>query len=125
MFARFSLFAIVTALGAIGFSWAQTAECSKGNIAVEFPTGMSCQEIATAYQISLKDLESANTGVDCENLSSGGVLCIPVTCNGYKVQGGDTCTSIEDKNGITPLAFQLSNPEIDALCNNLTPGEVK
>ncbi|KAJ3988821.1 hypothetical protein F5890DRAFT_258000 [Lentinula detonsa] len=134
MFARFSLFAIVTALGAIGFSWAQTdpATCSNGNIVItvpttstSFPTGVTCQEIATVFKISLSELESANAGVDCSNLVAGSMLCIPLTCSVYKVQAGDTCALIATKNGISLAAFQLSNPQIDDLCNNLTVGEVR
>ncbi|KAJ3733794.1 hypothetical protein DFJ43DRAFT_194894 [Lentinula guzmanii] len=135
MFARFSLFAIVTALGAIGFSWAQTdpaCSSSNGNIVIKvpttstsFPTGVTCQEIATAFKISLLELESANAGVDCQNLAAGSVLCVPgTTCSQYKVQAGDTCALIVTKNGIRSLAaLQLSNPQIDDSCNNLTVGE--
>ncbi|KAJ3800348.1 hypothetical protein GGU11DRAFT_852275 [Lentinula aff. detonsa] len=133
MFARFSLFAIVTALGAIGFSWAQTdpaCSSSNGNIVIKvpttstsFPTGVTCEEIATAFKFSLLALESANAGVDCSKLVAGSMLCIPLTCSVYKVQGGDNCALIATKNGISLEEFQLSNPQIDDLCNNLTVGE--
>ena len=97
-------------------------------------------------------LAEANSQInlDCTNLSPGEVspvqkiiffssnvsflyfaqqICLGIVgrdCNiVYTVQSGDTCPSIASNTGISVEQFLIDNPNIDAYCSNITPGDVR
>ncbi|KAE9392235.1 hypothetical protein BT96DRAFT_979519 [Gymnopus androsaceus JB14] len=126
MFARLSLFALVTALVAImGVRVLAQSSCQATYTVV---SGDNCVAIAAKFNVSDASLLAANPVVDanCDNLFVGQQLCIPAAaCSAeYTVKSGDVCISIANQFGITVAELEAANSEIDPLCNNLSVGEV-
>ncbi|KAJ4000371.1 hypothetical protein F5050DRAFT_571825 [Lentinula boryana] len=126
MFARISLFALVTALGAIMGKPFLTS-CQATYIVV---SGDNCVAIAAKFNVSDAALLAANPAVDsnCDNLFVGQQLCIPTapaSCQAeYTVKSGDVCISIANMFNITAAQLEAANTDIDPLCDNLQPGEL-
>ncbi|KIK57055.1 carbohydrate-binding module family 50 protein [Collybiopsis luxurians FD-317 M1] len=125
MFARLSLFAMVTALGAIlGANVLAQTSCEATYTVV---SGDNCVAIASKFNVTYDALVAANPAVDaqCDNLFVGQKLCIPPPCTKqYTVQSGDVCISIANQFNITAAQLEAANPDIDPLCDNLQPGEI-
>ncbi|KAJ3787255.1 hypothetical protein GGU11DRAFT_501508 [Lentinula aff. detonsa] len=128
MFARISLFALVTALGAImGANVLAQTSCQATYTVV---SGDNCVAIAAKFNVSDAALLAANPAVDsnCDNLFVGQQLCIPTapaSCQAqYTVKSGDVCISIANMFNITAAQLEAANSDIDPLCDNLQPGEV-
>jgi len=125
MFARLSLFAIVTALSA-ALVTAQTS-CQATDTVV---SGDNCVAIAARFNVSDAALLAANPVLDanCDNLFVGQQLCIPFPPTGcsaqYTVLSGNTCTQIAAQFGTTFAALVAANPALNAQCSNLAVGEV-
>ncbi|KAJ3086401.1 hypothetical protein HK102_013190 [Quaeritorhiza haematococci] len=85
-----------------------------------FP-GDTCWDIAANNNISLNRFLAANPGINCDNLTVGSQVCLPlpnddivVTCvAAVTVQHGDTCWAIAGANGITLRTLSILNPGID------------
>ncbi|KAF5361125.1 hypothetical protein D9758_009073 [Tetrapyrgos nigripes] len=94
-------------------------------------SGDLCDAISAAQHASTFQLANANQGVinaDCSNLAVGMPLCLGdlgKDCSTVTVvKSGDECATIANKAGI-PLATLLhNNPNVDADCSNIYPGEV-
>ncbi|KAJ4470891.1 hypothetical protein J3R30DRAFT_3408145 [Lentinula aciculospora] len=136
MFARLSVFAIVTALGVIGSKGLALPSANVFSRATCQPTysvvsGDTCSEIASKFNVTVSALENANPTIDsnCDNLFIGEQLCIPSTppptcTSDYAVKAGDVCDSIASQFGVTLAQLEAANPEIDPLCDNLQIGEI-
>ncbi|KAJ3743751.1 hypothetical protein DFH05DRAFT_1247196 [Lentinula detonsa] len=131
MFARISLFALVTALGAIMGANVYAQTSCQATYTVVF--GDNCVAIAAKFNVSDAALLAANPvsqAVDsnCDNLFVGQQLCIPTapaSCQAeYTVKSGDVCISIANMFNITAAQLEAANSDIDPLCDNLQPGEV-
>ncbi|KAJ3709560.1 hypothetical protein DFJ43DRAFT_1035119 [Lentinula guzmanii] len=105
MFARISLFALVTALGAIMGANVLAQTSCQATYTVVF--GDNCVAIAAKFNVSDAALLAANPAVDsnCDNLFVGQQLCIPTapaSCQAqYTVKSGDVCISIANMFNIT------------------------
>lgn len=84
-------------------------------------SGDSCDAIAIAYNVSTNSIIKAGSlRNDCRNLLPGTSLCLPAPCVLYRIQEGDSCTSIVKANsGVTGVSFLAWNPNITPLCTNL------
>ncbi|KAF9073609.1 hypothetical protein BDP27DRAFT_1360220 [Rhodocollybia butyracea] len=129
MFAHIQLVAWATALGSMTHVFAQSSSCATNYTVQE---GDICSTIASQFNVTIVALETANPQInsDCTNLDIGEVLCIPAapTCPSgvtYVVQSGDVCINIANMFNTTVEALDLSNPQIDANCDNLFVGEVE
>ncbi|OJJ88679.1 uncharacterized protein ASPGLDRAFT_1499907, partial [Aspergillus glaucus CBS 516.65] len=57
--------------------------------------------------------------LDGTNLLVDQVLCLPRKCNVYKVQDGDTCSSIASSQRISVTDLLRYNPTLNSACSNL------
>ncbi|KAJ3787270.1 hypothetical protein GGU10DRAFT_374114 [Lentinula aff. detonsa] len=140
MFARLSLFAMVTALGVIGansFAVPRANIYSRATCQATYTVvaGDTCNKIASEFGVTTPALEAANPTIDanCDNLFIGEILCIPgtppppppPTCVAeYTVKAGDVCNSIANQFDITVAQLEAANPEIDPLCDNLQINQI-
>ncbi|KAF9068410.1 hypothetical protein BDP27DRAFT_823732 [Rhodocollybia butyracea] len=131
MFARLSLLAAITTLGAIMGSnvLAQTSSsCQTIHTVVQ---GDNCQALAATFNITDAALLAANPSVDstCSNLFVGEQLCIPPaptppSCQAtYTVVSGDNCVAIAAKFNVSDASLLAANPQVDEFCDNLNVGE--
>ncbi|KAJ7642036.1 hypothetical protein FB45DRAFT_826290 [Roridomyces roridus] len=98
-------------------------------------SGDTCATVESKNGISDATLHSLNPSINsaCSNLQVGQQLCVnggtttnpPGDCSGqtYTVVSGDTCTSIESKNGISDATLHSLNPSINSACSNLQVGQ--
>ena len=73
-----------------------------------------------------------NAGIinaDCTNLFPGEELCLGITGQDCEVTpvvvSGDSCFSISQIAGTTTDIILANNPNVDAACDNIYPGEVR
>ncbi|KAF5383454.1 hypothetical protein D9757_006109 [Collybiopsis confluens] len=133
MFALVTFAAWAMALGSISYtSFNVHAQTSNATCTTNYTVqqGDICQTIASQFNVTIADLESANPSINsgCTNLAIGEVLCIPAAaaCSSnvtYVVKDGDVCIDIANMFNITFAALEAANPEIDANCDNLSIGE--
>ncbi len=87
-------------------------------------SGDTFYSIANRFNITVKDLETANPGVDPNSLVVGRIICIPkkvvppgtAPCPGgayYTIEAGDTYFSIANRFGVTVRDLELANPGVD------------
>ncbi|PAV18213.1 hypothetical protein PNOK_0669900 [Pyrrhoderma noxium] len=106
---------------------AQLANCAR-NYTVQ--PGDVCDAISAANHVSTFQLAHVNTfiDVDCTNLFVGEILCLGIVgqdCSTTTVvQEGNTCPSIEAAASIPASTLFNNNPNINADCSNIYPGEV-
>lgn len=81
----------------------------------------TCNSIAVAQSVSTYAVYGPSGLRDCDQLPTGGKLCLLGQCTTYKVTLNDTCDSIIAAAGITvsPAMFVAWNPNINTLCTNL------
>ncbi|KAK0231565.1 hypothetical protein IW262DRAFT_1292431 [Armillaria fumosa] len=109
------------------FSAAQVANCAR-NYTVHL--GDTCDAISAAQNSSTYQLASVNTNINvgCTNLALGEVLCLGITgqdcTDTYVVASGDNCVAIAAAEGTTDDILLANNPNVDATCANIYPGEV-
>ncbi|KAF5383492.1 hypothetical protein D9757_006090 [Collybiopsis confluens] len=127
MFARRSLFAMVTALGAIMAAKVLAQTCQATYTVV---SGDNCVAIAAKFNVTDAALLAANPAVDanCDNLFIGQQLCIPLppaNCKSqYTVVAGDNCVAIAAEFSVSDAALLAANPAVNAQCSNLSVGEL-
>ncbi|KAF8876147.1 hypothetical protein BD779DRAFT_1677899 [Infundibulicybe gibba] len=127
MFAFVQLFSVVFSSIYIAGAQAQVANCARNYTVApgDFCDGISAAQHASTYQLA-----SLNPQVDalCDNLFVGEVLCLGLVgkdCqNTHIVQSGEGCNAITAGAGITFGILRTNNPNVDANCTNIYPGEV-
>ncbi|EIM84046.1 uncharacterized protein STEHIDRAFT_61989 [Stereum hirsutum FP-91666 SS1] len=93
--------------------------------------GDVCDSISAAQNVSTFQLANANPTInaDCSNLALGEPLCLGITgqdcTTTHVVSSGETCTSIADGAGIAFSLLVGNNPNVNADCSNIYPGEVR
>ncbi|KAF9002304.1 hypothetical protein BDQ17DRAFT_1425963 [Cyathus striatus] len=94
-------------------------------------TGDTCDLISEKEGVSSFQLASVNSGTinsECSNLFVGEVLCLATpeeNCpDVFVVRSGDSCDVIADDSGISVGLLLENNPNVNAECTNLRPGEV-
>ncbi|KAI5208109.1 hypothetical protein E4T39_01504 [Aureobasidium subglaciale] len=89
--------------------------------------GDTCASIAKTYGVASYALATGNEGKinDCNSIQSGLTLCMPLTCDLYELQDGDTCYDLEIILDIpSSRSLQQYNPWINNDCSNLDLGRV-
>ncbi|KAJ7627281.1 hypothetical protein FB45DRAFT_795442, partial [Roridomyces roridus] len=92
-------------------------------------SGDTCASIESKNGISDATLHSLNPSINsaCSNLQVGQPLCVSggtTSCTkSYTVVSGDTCVSVESKNGISDATLHSLNPSINSACSNLQVGQ--
>ncbi|MGE5596621.1 MAG: LysM peptidoglycan-binding domain-containing protein [Hyphomicrobiales bacterium] len=129
----------------------QTVTGGGGRQTYTVKPGDTCSAIASQFSISVDELLKANRTIDsdCGNLHEGDELVIPGAGGGttgsgnggaaatptpnagnggrgktYTVQAGDTCAGIAAAKGTSADQIIAANPNINAECSNLQPGDV-
>ncbi|KAF9002288.1 hypothetical protein BDQ17DRAFT_1280576 [Cyathus striatus] len=127
----FSLVAFATTAVLLATSQAQTlpATCTRNYtvVAHDFCDLISAKEGVSSFQLA-----SVNAGIinaDCSNLFVGEVLCLGLEgqdCTQVSVvqPTGDSCFSIATDAGISVDTLIANNPNVNADCTNIHPGEV-
>ncbi|KAJ4000659.1 hypothetical protein F5050DRAFT_1803995 [Lentinula boryana] len=91
MFARLSLFTLVTVLGAVGASVIprdSDASCTAGvGTPITTAVGDTCDTLASQLDILLADLQQLNPGLDCSSLVGGQQICVPDSAAGILPTG--------------------------------------
>ncbi len=117
-----------------------TGLCISGN-RYTVVSGDNCETIAESQNVATGTLIAINNLFpDCTNLnaavvskSSGLVtnksgtenyqsICLPPSCTTYKVNSGDTCSSIASSTSTTFQQLIAWNPALDSYCTNLLSG---
>ncbi|KAK7017655.1 hypothetical protein R3P38DRAFT_1311455 [Favolaschia claudopus] len=93
--------------------------------------GDTCFAIEGKTGVSDADLHASNPSINsgCTNLQIGQVLCLSGGSSGsctqtYTVVGGDTCSVIESRTGVSDANLHAMNPAINSGCTNLQVGQV-
>jgi hypothetical protein len=84
-------------------------------------SGDTCDSIALAHNVSTFSIVTAGSlNPDCSNLQAGSSLCLPSSCQLYRLQYDDTCNSILAANtNVTATNLLSWNPNINVLCTNI------
>ncbi|KAK9764227.1 hypothetical protein K7432_008447 [Basidiobolus ranarum] len=102
------------------------ATCQSNTIKYTVKSGDSCHLIATNNGITVDKLTKANPGVNCNSISIGQSLCVPLLCmNGEKsfpVASGNTCDKISKSWKVTLQQLLKSNPGLN--CDKLQIGQM-
>ncbi|KAF8901507.1 hypothetical protein CPB84DRAFT_1846802 [Gymnopilus junonius] len=90
-----------------------------------------CDKISAAQNASTYQLATVNSGIIdplCDNLFVGEVICLGIKgqdCDTVQVvQTGDGCPAIASQAGISLADLLTDNPNVNAACTNIYPGEV-
>lgn len=85
--------------------------------------GDTCESISIATGVSSAALYMGNQDLlkDCGAVRPGISVCIPMTCQTYRVRPSDTCTSVESALGLEFGTLRLYNPWLAFDCSNLQP----
>ncbi|KZT25485.1 carbohydrate-binding module family 50 protein [Neolentinus lepideus HHB14362 ss-1] len=120
------IFATVVATATMAL--AQNATCSR------FYTvnlGDTCNAISADQDVSTYQLAFVNQGtIDaaCDNLAEGEPLCLGIVgqdCGSvHVVYSGDSCANIVSTAGVSLSTLLANNPNVNADCTNIYPGEV-
>ncbi|KAG6831631.1 hypothetical protein H0H92_008708 [Tricholoma furcatifolium] len=93
-------------------------------------SGDTCDAISAAQNVSTYQLALDNPEIDanCDNLVVGETLCLGfqgADCTTvHVVVSGDGCATIADNANITLATLLANNPNVNAACSNIYPGEV-
>jgi hypothetical protein len=84
--------------------------------------GNTYNSVALAQNVSTFAVYGSHGITDCSNMPAGSKVCLLGQCLLHKVQETDTCDSIIAGVGVTvsPSMFVAWNPNIDAVCSNLS-----
>ncbi|KAF8066583.1 hypothetical protein FPV67DRAFT_1197482 [Lyophyllum atratum] len=128
MFARVYLTALVATGAYMAAASPLVARtCSR---TYEVVPGDTCDAISFAQNASTYQLLLSNPTVDdaCDNLFVGQILCLGAVgrdCTTVRrVEDGDSCAVILEDAAITFDILRANNPNVDAECANIYPGEV-
>lgn len=97
--------------------------------------GDTCVKIGSFYGVSSTVIISDNPGLDCTNLQLGQIICVPVASpititaspqctSSHTVQSSDGCSMIGTLFGVPRSVIIANNPNVDAACDNIFPGQV-
>ncbi|KAH6558836.1 hypothetical protein KP509_1Z043100 [Ceratopteris richardii] len=88
-------------------------------------SGDTCYAISQANGISLSNFQRWNSGINCNNLQIGKVVCVSQptssssppsgSCTTYTVKSGDTCYAISQANGYLFQISRAGTPESTAI----------
>jgi len=104
------------------------AKCSRSYTvqAGDFCDKISAAQHVSTYQLAVNNIKKINTG--CTNLVPGESLCLAKggkdCTTTYVVVAGDTCDNIASTAGINTTMLAANNPQINADCTDIYPGEV-
>jgi len=90
----------------------------------------SCDIFSARNNVSTFQLANANQAIDplCDNIFPEENLCLGLVgedCDSVApVQSGDSCSSIATAANITMATLIANNPNVNADCSNIYPGEV-
>ncbi|KAJ3787269.1 hypothetical protein GGU10DRAFT_149373 [Lentinula aff. detonsa] len=91
MFARLSLFTMVTVLGAVGaivIPRESDASCTAGvGTPITTVLGDTCETLVSQLGVALADLQQLNPGLDCSSLVGGQQICVPDSADGILPTG--------------------------------------
>ncbi|KAF9261847.1 hypothetical protein L218DRAFT_961087 [Marasmius fiardii PR-910] len=101
-------------------------DCTK---TTEIQPDETCDSIAARSGISTYIIQQLNPGNTCAGLLAFTQICVDSPANNcakiYTVTGNENgCTPIATAQGITFAELRQLNPNIDAVCGNIYPGEV-
>jgi len=128
MLAAKQLFSIValSAFFTVASAQARTGCSRNGTV----QAGDSCDALSARDSVSTFQLANANPVIDalCDNIFPGEDLCLGLVgkdCSTVvTIQSGNTCTSIAAAANIDPSVLLANNPNVNADCSNIYPGEV-
>ncbi|KAF9033717.1 hypothetical protein BDZ89DRAFT_1130881 [Hymenopellis radicata] len=108
---------------------AQVDDCARTYTVV---AGDFCDAISAANNASTYQLAHVNPGpqinAGCTNIFAGETLCLGEVgqdCNEtYVIASGDACGAIASTFGIGLDVLLANNPNVNAACSNIYPGEV-
>lgn len=85
--------------------------------------GNTCESISSKTSVSSAALYMGNQELvkDCGNVTAGLSLCVPITCQIYRVQPQDTCLSIEASLNLESDILRNYNSWLTWDCQNLQP----
>ncbi|KAF8876162.1 hypothetical protein BD779DRAFT_1561260 [Infundibulicybe gibba] len=127
MFAFVQLFSAVFSGIYIAGAQAQVANCARNYTVAP---GDVCDKISATQHASTYQLASANSQIDplCDNIFVGQVLCLGLVGHDCQdthiIQSGEGCDTITAGAGITSDILRTNNPNVNANCTNIYPGEV-
>jgi hypothetical protein len=83
--------------------------------------GDTCDSIASSSNVSAAALYMGNQAIlpDCRDVDPDANLCIPPTCQTYRVSTTDTCTSIEKALSLERGSIRAFNSWLTFDCRNL------
>ncbi|KAJ7857208.1 hypothetical protein B0H13DRAFT_1727533 [Mycena leptocephala] len=97
-------------------------------------SGDICSAIEARTGVSDTQLHALNPAINsgCTNLQIGQILCLSGSAGGggggcaqtYTVVGGDTCSAIESRTGVSDAQLHALNPAINSGCTNLQIGQI-
>ncbi|KAF8148866.1 hypothetical protein B0H34DRAFT_201220 [Crassisporium funariophilum] len=94
-------------------------------------SGDFCDKISAEQNVSTHQLATVNSAIvnpACDNLFVGEVLCLGLVgqdCSTVQVvQSGQGCDTITTAANITFATLVANNPNVNADCTNIYPGEV-
>ncbi|KAG6811287.1 hypothetical protein H0H92_008154 [Tricholoma furcatifolium] len=93
-------------------------------------SGDTCDGISAAQKVSTYQLalDNPNIHAACDNLIVGETLCLGflgADCTSvYVVASGDDCDTIATNANATVATLLANNPNVNADCSNIYPGEV-
>ncbi|KAF9449006.1 carbohydrate-binding module family 50 protein [Macrolepiota fuliginosa MF-IS2] len=122
----FSSLFMVALLGTVGH--AQNTTCTRQ---YTVQSGDFCDGISAAQNVStfqLAHVNAATINPICTNLFAGETLCLGIAgqdCDTvHVVASGDNCEAIAATAGTDFATLVANNPNVDAGCTNIYPGEV-
>ncbi|KZP31873.1 carbohydrate-binding module family 50 protein [Athelia psychrophila] len=93
--------------------------------------GETCDIISATFNVSTYQLAYVNNGtIDaaCDNLAEGEPLCLGFAdqdcIQTHVVISGDSCFAIALNANISGTVLSNNNPNVNAACSNIYPGEV-
>jgi hypothetical protein len=128
MFAAKQLFSIVALSAVLTIAFAQAHYGCSRNGSVQIDD--TCDIYSLRDEVPTFQLTHANPVIDalCDNIYPGELLCMGLWGNDcmtiIPVKSGDSCSSIATAAMIPLSTLLTNNPNINADCSNLYPGEV-
>jgi len=104
------------------------AKCSRSYTvqAGDYCDKISAAQHVSTYQLAVNNIKKINQG--CTNLVPGESLCLGTAgkdcTTTYVVAAGDTCDKIASVAGVNTTILSVNNPQINAECTDIYPGEV-
>ncbi|KAB8225907.1 pectin lyase-like protein [Aspergillus novoparasiticus] len=100
---------------------AETPLCASGQTHTA-QSDDTCDSLALQYSVASAAIFRANSDViyNCSWVPEGAELCMPLSCGSqYTLNSNDTCSTIEESQGLTVNSLRKYNPWILKDCSNL------